>query len=256
MTIRGAVVTGLLACAAGVVVAVLLFPPWVFPSEPVRFEPVPPILETALRPPPSAGERKAFGLNVGQCWNVGGLSECAFATTVIASFNMERTGKPDFSSIRTDSFHGGGGRDVRIGASSHNSCLPEIPLVRRLQARFRPRLRVCRPRAWHVAGLTAPAGSGIACSGRESASLGGVGAWAAVPAPGGFRIVRVLRGRCQAARRCRSRAFRRSRRPMRWTFRATTERATTRAKPSAPCARTRSRPRCPRLLIADSTAGC
>ena len=63
-----------------------------------------------------------------------------------------------------------------------------------------------------------------------------------------------FRGCRQAARR--RRALRRSRRPMRWTFRATTERATTRAKPVAPCARIRSRPRCSRLLIADSTAGC
>ena len=64
----------------------------------------------------------------------------------------------------------------------------------------------------------------------------------------------VFRERRQAARR--RRAFRRSRRPMRWMLRATTESATTRAKPSAPYARTRSRPRCSRLLIADSTAGC
>ena len=70
----------------------------------------------------------------------------------------------------------------------------------------------------------------------------------AEPASAGFRGCR------QAARR--RRALRRSSRPMRRMFRATTERATRRAKPVAPCARTRSSPRCSKLLIADSTAGC
>ena len=57
----------------------------------------------------------------------------------------------------------------------------------------------------------------------------------------------------QTARR--RRAFRRGRSPMRQMFSATIESATARAQPSAPYASTRSRPRCPRLLIADSTAG-
>ena len=65
----------------------------------------------------------------------------------------------------------------------------------------------------------------------------------------------------QAARRFRFRlfapsSFSRTRRPRRCTFRATTAKATVWANPSEPFARTRSRPRCSRLLMADSTAGC
>ena len=44
--------------------------------------------------------------------------------------------------------------------------------------------------------------------------------------------------------------------PRRCTLNATIDSATIRANPSAPSARTRSRPRCSRLLIADSIAGC
>ena len=67
-------------------------------------------------------------------------------------------------------------------------------------------------------------------------------------------------GRAQAARRLRrlsaSRMRRRTSRPMRCRLAASIDNATVCANPSAPWERTRSRPRCSRLLIADSTAGC
>ena len=73
------------------------------------------------------------------------------------------------------------------------------------------------------------AGGGIACSGRASAYLGGVGAWAAVPAPSG-----AAEGRCGG----------RSGRPRRGRRRG--------QGPRRPVPRIRSRPRCPRLPVAAS----
>ena len=106
-------------------------------------------------------------------------------------------------------------------------------------------------------GLIALSGRRIAARGLEFAPPGDIGARAAVPAPGGVCATSGSCGRQAARGRCVLwRFLRRRSRPMRWTFRATTESATARAKPPAPWARTRSRPRCPRLLIADSTAGC
>ncbi len=60
----------------------------------------------------------------------------------------------------------------------------------------------------------------------------------------------------QAARRIRRRSCRCNSNPIRCKFNARTDSATVREKPSAPQVRTRSRPRCSRLFIADSTAGC
>ena len=60
--------------------------------------------------------------------------------------------------------------------------------------------------------------------------------------------------RCRNLSRARSRA--RIKKPTRSTFAARMDKATVRAKPALPWVRTRSRPRCSRLLIADSTAGC
>ena len=59
-----------------------------------------------------------------------------------------------------------------------------------------------------------------------------------------------------ARRRWRIRSSACSIRPRRCRLAASTERATVRSKPSAPQLRTRSRPRCSRPLMADSTAGC
>ncbi len=79
------------------------------------------------------------------------------------------------------------------------------------------------------------------------------------PPPAGFADG-VEGSRRQAARLrrrwARARACRCSSSPIRWTLKAVTDRATLRANPSAPYDRTRSLPRCSRLWIADSTAGC
>ena len=120
----------------------------------------------------------------------------------------------------------------------------------------RPGQRVCRlrvrPRAWADSANWREGRAFRTCF----RAADDVGARASVPAPCGVRIVRALRCGRQSARRCRSRGCLHRRKPMRWTFRATAERATARAKPPDPCVRTRPRPRSSRFLIADSTAGC
>ncbi len=65
---------------------------------------------------------------------------------------------------------------------------------------------------------------------------------------GSRRQAARLRRRWARACRCSS--------PIRWTWKAVTDRATLRANPSAPYNRTRSLPRGSRLWIAASTAGC
>lgn len=62
--------------------------------------------------PLTPGEREAFGLTVGQCWNVGSLSSTALATTVVVAFEMRRTGVPVTESIRMVDYHGGGRADA------------------------------------------------------------------------------------------------------------------------------------------------
>ena len=80
------------------------------------------------------------------------------------------------------------------------------------------------------------------------------------PCAGRGRAKSAGDGRAQAARRLRRRSASRMRRrtstPMRCRFAASIDNATVCANPSAPWERTRSRPRCSRLLMADSTAGC
>ena len=63
-------------------------------------------------PPLTRGEREAFGLAVGQCWNVGSLSPSALATTVVVAFDMQRTGAPVTGSIRMVDFSGGSEADA------------------------------------------------------------------------------------------------------------------------------------------------
>ncbi|MDE0522456.1 MAG: energy transducer TonB [Boseongicola sp.] len=63
-------------------------------------------------PPLTGGEKEAFGLAVGQCWNVGSLSASARATTVVVAFDMQRTGVPVTGSIRMVEFHGGSEADA------------------------------------------------------------------------------------------------------------------------------------------------
>ncbi len=63
-------------------------------------------------PPLTIGEKEAFGLAVGQCWNVGSLSANALATTVVVSFDMQRTGVPVSGSITMVDFHGGSKADA------------------------------------------------------------------------------------------------------------------------------------------------
>ena len=139
-----------------------------------------------------------------------------------------------------------------------NSWPPENPLVRRLQARFS-----------FASGRRSPGlGSGPCPDGAIWQRDRAFGAW--------FRVPRRRRRTGRRSRAARVpdrpdlalqpsggaaalplRAFRAAhQQPMRWTSRVAMERATVRAKAPAPCARTRSRPRCSRLLIAESTAGC
>lgn len=63
-------------------------------------------------PPLTRGEREAFGLAVGKCWNVGSLSSSALATTVVVAFDMQRTGVPVTGSIRMIDFRGGNEADA------------------------------------------------------------------------------------------------------------------------------------------------
>ena len=63
-------------------------------------------------PPLTSGEKEAFGLAVGQCWNVGSLSTSARATTVVVAFDMQQTGVPVTGSIRMVEFRGGSEADA------------------------------------------------------------------------------------------------------------------------------------------------
>jgi len=58
-------------------------------------------------PPLTGGEREAFRVAVGSCWNVGSLSTAALATTVVLGVDMTEDGRPDSGSIRMISFSGG-----------------------------------------------------------------------------------------------------------------------------------------------------
>ena len=58
-------------------------------------------------PPLTGGEREAFRVAVGGCWNVGSLSTAALATTVGLAVDMSEDGRPDTGSIRMISFSGG-----------------------------------------------------------------------------------------------------------------------------------------------------
>ena len=63
-------------------------------------------------PPLTGGEKEAFGLAVGGCWNVGSLSASARSTTVVVAFDMQRTGVPVTGSIRMVDFRGGSEADA------------------------------------------------------------------------------------------------------------------------------------------------
>ena len=63
-------------------------------------------------PPLTSGEKEAFGLAVGQCWNVGSLSTSARETTVVVAFDMQRTGVPITDSIRMVDFANGSEADA------------------------------------------------------------------------------------------------------------------------------------------------
>ena len=70
-------------------------------------------LTPRLRPARSqSDEEEAFGLAVGNCWNVGSLSPGARATTVFVAFDMQRTGVPVTDSIRMVEFSGGSEADA------------------------------------------------------------------------------------------------------------------------------------------------
>ena len=56
-------------------------------------------------PPLTDGEEEAFGLAVGNCWNVGSRSTSARMTKVLVAFDMQRNGKPVTDSIRMAEFH-------------------------------------------------------------------------------------------------------------------------------------------------------
>ncbi len=72
-----------------------------------------PAQQVAPRGPPlTSGEKEAFGLAVGQCWNVGSLSTSARETTVVVAFDMQRTGVPVTGSIRMVEFRGGSEADA------------------------------------------------------------------------------------------------------------------------------------------------
>ncbi len=64
-------------------------------------------------PPLTAGEKEAFGLAVGRCWNVGSLSIGARATRVVVTFGLRRDGVPVVESIAMGAFEGGSEADAR-----------------------------------------------------------------------------------------------------------------------------------------------
>lgn len=68
--------------------------------------------EAPRGPPLTHGEKEAFGLAVGNCWNVGSLSISARATKVVVAFDMQRNGKPVTDSIRMVDFHDGSEADA------------------------------------------------------------------------------------------------------------------------------------------------
>ncbi len=93
----------------------------VVPDEPPReFETVAALAEAdsdsqqvAPRGPPlTGGEKEAFGLAVGNCWNVGSLSTSARATKVVVAFDMQRNGVPVTDSIRMVDFADGSEADA------------------------------------------------------------------------------------------------------------------------------------------------
>ncbi|MDE0345025.1 MAG: energy transducer TonB [Boseongicola sp.] len=63
-------------------------------------------------PPLTRGEKEAFGLAVGNCWNVGSLSTSARATKVVVAFDMQRNGVPVAESIRMVEFLDGSETDA------------------------------------------------------------------------------------------------------------------------------------------------
>ena len=71
------------------------------------------VRQVARRGPPlTRGEKEAFGLAVGNCWNVGSLTTSARATRVVVAFDMQRNGVPVTGSIRMVEFHGGSEADA------------------------------------------------------------------------------------------------------------------------------------------------
>ena len=67
---------------------------------------------TPRGPPLTGGEKEAFGLAVGNCWNVGSLSTSARATKVVVAFDMQRNGMPVTDSIRLVDFVDGSEADA------------------------------------------------------------------------------------------------------------------------------------------------
>lgn len=108
--------------------------------------------ETPVRrgPPLTGGEKEAFRLAVGSCWNVGSLSTEALGTTVVVAFEMEQTGRPVTDSIRMVSFSGGsdaGARQafeaarraiIRCGARGFDLPVEKYDQWREIEATFNP----------------------------------------------------------------------------------------------------------------------
>jgi hypothetical protein len=105
-------------------------------------------LVARLSAPLTRGEKEAFGLAVGQCWNVGNLSASARATTVFVAFDMQRTGVPVTGSIRMVDFLGGSQADaaeafeevrravIRCGTSGFQLPVEKYEQWRKVEATF------------------------------------------------------------------------------------------------------------------------
>lgn len=58
-------------------------------------------------PPLSGGQKDAFLVDVGRCWNVGSLSTAALESKVVVRFELGKDGRPDVGSIHMTGFEGG-----------------------------------------------------------------------------------------------------------------------------------------------------
>ena len=113
-------------------------------------QPAAPTSPAPSGPPLSRGEKRAFRVAVGNCWNVGSLSSEALATTVVVAVSMTPAGKPEVGSIRMVSFSGGSERAarrafdaarraiIRCGANGYNLPSDKYAQWKEIEMTFNP----------------------------------------------------------------------------------------------------------------------